>query len=125
MYGETMTRFRYVMFAGVAAVVLAAWTEEDQPYRLQEMNFDMWCQEERHLPPERCDKRLPQDDAEFTAYRATIEKYEIPYLQKRQQLENLNRVIIHGDPIDHPAEISTPQDPGGTPPAGGVSTSQH
>jgi hypothetical protein len=116
-------RSRYFVFVGMATVVLAARVEAQQPYPLTEMNFDMWCQEEKHLPPERCDQRLPGDDAEFQAYRATIEKYEIPYLQKREQEENINRVIIHGDPLDRPVQPSAPQDPGGTPPAGGTSTS--
>ena len=117
-------QMKFAILIGLTAVVLAGRGEAQQPYPLQEMNFDMWCQEEKHLPPERCDKRLPEDDADFQAYRATIEKYEIPYLQKQQKQENLNRVITHGDPIDHPVQPSTPQTPGATPPAGGTSTSQ-
>lgn len=110
--------------AGLAAAVLTTRAEAQEPYPLHEMNFDLWCQEEKHLPPERCDKRLPGDDAEFQAYRSTIERYEIPYLQRREKEENLNRVIIHNDPVDHPAQPSAPQTPGGTPPAGGTSSSQ-
>lgn len=85
-------------------------------YPLHNINFDMWCQEERHLPPERCDKRLPQDDADFQAYVAKIQGYEIQYLQKQRDEENLNRVILHNDPIDHPNEISTPGANQTTPP---------
>jgi hypothetical protein len=86
------------------------------PYKLHEMNFDMWCQEERHLAPERCDKRLPQDDAEFRAYVAKIEGYEIQYLQRKNDEDNLNRVILHNDPIDHqnqPAGVQSVQPPPG------------
>ncbi|HEY5046826.1 MAG TPA: hypothetical protein VII49_02255 [Rhizomicrobium sp.] len=119
-----MTGSRFIVWGGLAALVLSARAEAQQPYPLQEMNFDMWCQEEKQLPPDRCDRRLPADDAEFQTYQATIEKYEIPFLQKKQQQENLNRVIIHGDPVDHPAQPSAPQNPGGTTPAGGTSTSQ-
>jgi hypothetical protein len=139
-----MKRLRYMVWGGVVAGVLAGRAEAQQSYPVQNMNFDMWCQEEKQLPPARCDKRLPADDAEFQAYRAKIEKYEIPYLQREQQQENLNSVIIHGDPIDHPTEPSTspsvagstpctgvltcsvvpPQNAGGTPPAGGTSPSQ-
>jgi hypothetical protein len=79
------------------------------PYQLQEMNFDMWCQEERHLPPERCDKRLPQDDADFQAYVAKIEGYEVQYLQHQRNEVNLDRDILHDDPIDHPIQPSAPQ----------------
>jgi len=78
-------------------------------YDIQNMNFDLWCQEEQHLPPERCDKRLPADDAAFDAYRAKIEKYEIPYLQKKENEQQFNRVILHNDPVDHPTEPSKPQ----------------
>lgn len=71
-------------------------------YNVQEMNFDMWCQEEQHLPPDRCDKRLPEDDAAFSAYRAKVERYEIPYLQEQQKQIDINRDILHNDPVDHP-----------------------
>jgi hypothetical protein len=70
---------------------------------LTNVNFDMWCQEEQHLPPERCDKRLPEDDARFQAYVAKIQGYEVPYLQERQEKADMNRIILHNDPLDHPA----------------------
>jgi hypothetical protein len=82
---------------------------EGGPLPLAEINFDMWCQENQHLPPDRCDKRLPQDDQAYQEFVAKFEKYEIPYLERRQDDENLNRVILHGDPIDHPTEPSAPQ----------------
>jgi hypothetical protein len=96
--------------AGLFAVAaLPAAAQGDKPYPLHEMNFDMWCQEEQHLPPDRCDKRLPADDAAFQAYRNKIERYEIPYLEQREHEQNLNRVIIHADPVDHPTLPSQPQ----------------
>jgi hypothetical protein len=95
---------------GVLALAMMAQRAEAQagPYKLQEINFDMWCQEERHLPPERCDKRLPADDAEYQAYVAKIENYEVPYLQKREDDDNFNHTVLHNDPIDHPVEPSAP-----------------
>ena len=112
-----MQTIRTCLFAATAMAALIARAEAQAgPYKLHEINFDMWCQEERHLPPERCDKRLPQDDADYQAYVAKIENYEIPYLQKKQDQENLNRVIIHNDPIDHPTEPSAP--PVNQPPPG-------
>lgn len=78
-------------------------------YNVQNMNFDMWCQEEQHLPPERCDKRLPEDDAAFSAYRSKIERYEIPYLQEQQRQMRINTGILHNDPVDHPDQPSEPQ----------------
>ena len=40
------------------------------------MNFDLWCQEQAHLPIARCDKRTPEDEKTFEAYRAQIEQCE-------------------------------------------------
>jgi hypothetical protein len=59
--------------------------------------------------PTRCDKRLPQDDADFEAFLKKYEKYEIPYLQRRDDSIELNKVILHNDPVDHPTEPSAPQ----------------
>jgi len=80
----------------------------DIRYDVRNMNFDMWCQEEQHLPPARCDKRLPQDDADFNAYRAKIERYEIPYLKQQQKQLQINSDILHNDPVDHPSRPSQP-----------------
>ncbi|MGN6514712.1 MAG: hypothetical protein ACTHLR_02600 [Rhizomicrobium sp.] len=104
------TMKRVCLLAGVAfaAYLPPAFA---QPVQLTEMNFDMWCQEEQHLPPERCDKRLPDDDAAFQAYRAKIEDYEVPYLQERQQKDQMNRVILHNDPVDHPTGPAKQQNP--------------
>lgn len=100
-----------LILAGVALAFSAgrAVAQSDQPYPLHEMNFDIWCQEEKHLPAARCDRRLPEDDAEFQAYRNKIEQYEVPYLQRRDDEQNLNRVILHNDPVDHPTLPSQPQ----------------
>ena len=40
---------------------------------VQTLNFDMWCQETQHLAPDRCYKRLAEDEAVFEAYRAQVE----------------------------------------------------
>ena len=80
-----------------------------RPFRLQEMNFDLWCQETQQLPPERCDQRLPADDAAFQAYENKMEAYEIDYLKRHAQDRSIDRNILHYDPIDHPREISAPQ----------------
>jgi hypothetical protein len=110
--------FRIVAtFFAVVLIATSASAQGEHPYPLHEMNFDMWCQEQQHLPPERCDKRLPQDDAAFQAYSNKIENYEIPYLQHRQDEQTLNTTIIHNDPVDHPTLPSQPQTD--QPPAGG------
>jgi hypothetical protein len=98
------------VLGGVVLALLAMRADAQAlHYPLHEMNFDMWCQEEKHLPPDRCDRRLPADDADFQAYRSTIERYEIPYLQQRERDQNLNSVIVHGDPEDNPTVLSSPQ----------------
>jgi hypothetical protein len=73
-----------------------------QRYDVQTINFDMWCQETQHLPADRCDKRLPSDEADFEDYRAKVEKYEIPYLQGKETGAQLDRTILHNDPVDNP-----------------------
>jgi hypothetical protein len=98
-----------ILAAGLCAFASAASAQDAGPLPLTNMNFDLWCQEEQHLPPERCDKRLPADNDAFEAYRAKIENYEIPYLQRKQQEQNFNRVILHNDPVDHPVEPNAPQ----------------
>ncbi len=78
-------------------------------YDVQGMNFDMWCQEQQHLPALRCDKRLPEDDAAFNAYRAKIERYEIPHLKDQQRQQQLSSGILHKDPVDRPTQPSQSQ----------------
>ena len=71
-------------------------------YPVQEMNFDLWCQEQAGLPAERCDKRTAQDEAAFEAYRAKVEAYEIPYLQQKENAARLDADILRSDPVDRP-----------------------
>lgn len=100
---------RTILFAGaLCAFAGLASAQDEAPLRLHDMNFDLWCQEEQHLSADRCDKRLPGDNAAFEAYRAKIEKYEVPYLQRKQQEQNFNRAIMHNDPIDHPPQPGQP-----------------
>jgi hypothetical protein len=78
-------------------------------YPVQEMNFDIWCQEEAGIPAERCDKRTEQDEAAFEAYRAKVEAYEIPYLQQKSNAARLDTDILRNDPVDRPAYQNPPQ----------------
>jgi hypothetical protein len=82
---------------------------EAQPrdLKFREINFDMWCQEHRHLPPARCDKRLPQDDAAFQAYENTIEQYETRKSNNEAQERHIDR-MIDSDPVDSPIQPSAP-----------------
>jgi hypothetical protein len=107
----------------VAALVAFGLPASGQggPYDLKTMNFDLWCQETQHLAPDRCDKRLPDDEATFEAYRAKVEKYEVPYMRSRENGQQLDRAILHNDPVDNPitqdpaAASQAPTSPGTKP----------
>jgi hypothetical protein len=103
-----MTPMNTVRILSVAAVtaaaffVLPAFAQGGRNYDVKTMNFDLWCQEQAHLPAARCDKRTPEDEKSFQAYRTQIERYEVPYLQQRQRDLSINRDIMHSDPVDNP-----------------------
>jgi hypothetical protein len=97
-----MTR-KWMLAAAVAGLTLAD-AQGQQNYNVQTINFDLWCQETQHLPADRCDKRTPEDEQAFEEYRAKVEKYEIPYLQNKENGAQLNREILHSDPIDNPVD---------------------
>jgi len=101
-----MKRTTLIITAALALLAVPA-LGQGGPYDLQTMNFDLWCQETQHWSPERCDKRTPNDEATFEAYRAKVEKYEIPYLKSRENGQQLDRAILHNDPVDKPVS----QDP--------------
>lgn len=83
-----------------AALCAPAFAQRNGNYAVKEMNFDLWCQEQARLPIERCDKRTPQDEATFQAYRSKVEAYEIPYLQQKNNAARLDRDILRADPVD-------------------------
>ena len=92
------------LFAALLALPVAASAALAQGanYDVKTMNFDLWCQEQQHLAPDRCDKRTPENEKDFDAYRAKIEEYEIPYLQQKQNDIALDRNILNKDPVDNP-----------------------
>ncbi len=89
-----------------ATFALAAFSAHAQTtrYDVKTLNFDLWCQETEKLDPDRCDKRLPKDEKNFEAYRAKVEKYEIPYLKRKENDELLDRNVLHADPVDNPLD---------------------
>ena len=112
---------RALSAAALAAAffVSAASAQTGKNYDVKTMNFDLWCQEQAHLPATRCDKRTPEDESNFESYRAQIERYEVPYLQQQQRELSINRDIMHNDPIDNPATRNPQgqsQDPNRQPP---------
>jgi hypothetical protein len=90
-----------MVLAAVSLVSESALAQRSN-YQVKEMNFDLWCQEQAGLPVDRCDKRTPQDEATFEAYRAKVEAYEIPYLQQKNNAARLDRDIMRNDPVDNP-----------------------
>jgi len=100
-----------LVIASIAAAILmpgSAWAQRNGNYQVMEMNFDLWCQEQAHLPVERCDKRAPDDYAAFEAYRAKVEAYEIPYLRQKYNAARMDRDILRNDPVDNPAVKDIP-----------------
>jgi hypothetical protein len=105
-----MSRMGYFRTVSIAAALMAlpvaGWAPgalaQGSNYAVKTMNFDLWCQEQQHLAPERCDKRSPDDEKDFEAYRAKIEQYEIPYLQQKQNDIALDNNILNKDPVDNP-----------------------
>src|SRR6185437_15640230 len=88
----------------VSTIVLlakGAVAQTGKNYDVKTMNFDMWCQEQAHLPADRCDKRTAEDEKTFEDYRAKIERYEVPYLQQKQYDLAIHRDIMHNDPVDN------------------------
>jgi hypothetical protein len=97
----------------VATFALAASANAQMPppttYDVQTMNFDLWCQETAHIDPDRCDRRLPDDEQAFDAYRGTIEKYELSHLKDKEREFNIDQNLIHKDPIDEPLNTQLSQ----------------
>ncbi len=99
-------RYRMLMSALIAAAasVAAISPTVAQPTSNPEggtMNFDLWCQGEASLPAERCDRHTPEDEGRFEAYRAKIERYEIPRSSAQYNQGRVNRDIMNTDPVDN------------------------
>jgi hypothetical protein len=103
---------RIVLGAVMALSCVLPVAAQRSNFKVQEMNFDLWCQEEAGLAPDRCDKRSAQDEAAFEAYRAKVEAYEIPYLQQKNKDLRIDRDILRGDPVDNPIDKDVGQQSG-------------
>jgi len=100
---------RYALIAVMLLTAASpALAQRNGNLQVSQMNFDLWCQEQARLPVARCDKRDPQDIATFEAYRAKVEAYEIPYLQRKNSAARLDRDIMRNDPIDNPVMKDLP-----------------
>ena len=103
-----MAGMRSLKFAALALLAALPAQAQSTRYDVKTINFDLWCQEQANLPPERCDKRTPEDNAAFEAYRAKVEAYEIPYLQQKANAARLDRDILRNDPVDNPPTKDIP-----------------
>src|ERR1700748_3661492 len=97
-----------ILMSGSALMSEKALAQRNGNYPVTEMNFDLWCQEQAGLPPERCDKRTDEDNAAFEAYRTKVEAYEIPYLQQKANAARMDNDILRNDPVDNPAVKDIP-----------------
>jgi len=98
-----MNGMRPALLAFAAMLALPAQAQTNR-YDVQTMNFDLWCQETARLDPDRCDKRLPADERQFEAYRAKIEKYEVPYLKRKEDDQRFDENVLHNDPVGDPLD---------------------
>jgi hypothetical protein len=105
-----MKRITCALVLAGFAVALPA-NAQSARYPVKTMDFDLWCTEQQHLPYERCDKRLPDDVKKFEAYRAVVERYEIPYLQEKEQALHFDQSIMRNDPVDKKPNSTAQQPP--------------
>jgi hypothetical protein len=97
-------------FCALPAAAQQNPSDRNVRYDLQDLNFDMWCQETQKLPPDRCDKRTAADEAAFEQYRNAVEKYELQYLKRKDSDQNINRVVIHAEPVPNEDNSRHPTD---------------
>jgi len=86
-----------VAFLAIAGSAFAQPLAGRSNYDIKNMSFDAWCQETQQYPTDRCDARRPEDVKAFEDYRAVIERYELDYLKRVQQNEEL-KANIRRDP---------------------------
>ena len=98
-----------ILVAGLAAGLLPpmGWAQAPQgergltlgtsTFNVQNMDFDLWCQQTQRYAADRCAARRPEDVKAFEDYRASIERYELDHL-KQVQREQEVRTRINRDP---------------------------
>ena len=86
-----------VAFLAIAGSAFAQPLSGRSNYDVKNMSFDTWCQETQQYPSDRCEARRPEDMKAFEDYRAVIERYELDYLKRVQQNEEL-KANISRDP---------------------------
>jgi hypothetical protein len=90
------------LLALLMGVVAPGGHASARDYGLVPMNFDLWCQEEEHLPAHRCDQRMAADEKAFEDFQYKISPYEAQNLRTAEQDLQLRRDFMENDPIDNP-----------------------
>ena len=108
-----MKRIAAVVFCGALAGLASspAWAQAAHYPVAHSMDFDIWCTEVQRIAWQRCDKRLPDDMKKFEAYRAIVERYEIPYLQQKDSTLRFDENFLHDDPVDKKPDATVSQPP--------------
>jgi hypothetical protein len=90
------------LFAILIGLVANGVDASARDYGLVAMNFDLWCQEEEHMPVHRCDQRTAVDEKAFEGFQHEISPYETQNLHEAEQELRLRRDFMENDPIDNP-----------------------
>jgi hypothetical protein len=94
--------FRVLISAAASlAVVVPANSQPNPAPDAKTMNFDLWCQGQAALPPERCDKRTPEDERAFEVFQAKLERFDVPNRSAQFDQGRVNRDIMNTDPVDN------------------------
>ena len=115
MRRQTFGVIAVVALSGSVAVTGDANAQPDQVRDSATMNFDLWCQEEAHLPPERCDKRTAADEIAFEAHRNSAEHEADAHPTESSQAV-INQDIMNSDPRDNPQKADLGPQQGIIPP---------
>ncbi len=95
-----------------SVVTVLSASAQTMRYPVKSVDFDIWCTEIQHIAWQRCDKRTPEDLEKFELYRHTVERYEIPYLQQKDNTLRFDEDILRNDPVDKRPDDTLQKPPG-------------
>ena len=106
-----MKKIICVLALATVATVLPALAQTLR-YPVKSVDFDIWCTEIQHIAWQRCDKRTAEDLEKFELYRHAVERYEIPYLQQKDNTLRFDEDILRNDPVDKRPDSTLQKPPG-------------
>lgn len=86
----------------LVGAVVPAGPASARDHALDTMNFDLWCQEEAHLPARQCDQRTAADEQAFEDFQQELDPYKAQQLREAQRDQWLDQDFLENDPIDNP-----------------------